>query len=94
MPIYGKSKIDDSCFVDPNALIGYPHRGELDLLESGSEDIEGCEIGEGSQIRPGAIYSTAKVGKNTRTGHNFLIREKSLLFSIYFVQKRRISLFL
>ena len=79
MPIYGKSKIDNPCFIDSNALIGYPHRKELVLLESGSEDIEGCEIGEGSQIRPGAIYSTAKVGKNTRTGHNFLVRENTII---------------
>ena len=77
MPIYGKSKIDDSCFIDPNALIGYPHAGEINLLETKSEEIEGCEIGEGSQIRPGAIYSTAKVGNNTRTGHNFLVRENN-----------------
>ena len=29
MPIFGKSKIGDSCFIDPEALIGYPHSGEL-----------------------------------------------------------------
>ena len=79
MPIYGKSKIDDSCFIDSNALIGYPHRGELDLLESRPDEIEGCEIGEGSQIRPGVIYSTAKIGKDTRTGHNFLVRENTIV---------------
>ena len=79
MPIFGKSKIGNSCFIDSSALIGYPHKDELDFLENNQENIEGCEIGDGSQIRPGAIYSTAKVGKNTRTGHNFLIREKSIV---------------
>jgi acetyltransferase-like isoleucine patch superfamily enzyme len=77
MPIFGKSKIGDSCFIDSNALIGYPARDELDLLEKNSEQIKGCSIGNNSQIRPGAIYSTAKVGDNTRTGHNFLVRENT-----------------
>ena len=74
MPIYGNSKIGESCFVDPDALIGYPHSKELGKSR---EDIEGCEIGKGSIIRPGAIYSTAKLGKNIRTGHNFLVRENT-----------------
>ena len=77
MPIFGKSKIGDSCFIDSNALIGYPARDELDLLEKNSEQIKGCSIGNNSQIRPGAIYSAAKVGDNTRTGHNFLVRENT-----------------
>ena len=34
MPIFGKSKIGDSCFIDSDALIGYPHNKELDLLEN------------------------------------------------------------
>ena len=79
MPIFGKSKIGNSCFIDSSALLGYPHNDELDFLENNQENIEGCEIGDGSKIRPGAIYSTAKVGKNTRTGHNFLVREKSIV---------------
>ena len=77
MPIFGKSKIGDSCFIDSNALIGYPARDELNLLEKNSEQIKGCSIGNNSQIRPGAIYSTANVGDNTRTGHNFLVRENT-----------------
>ena len=77
MPIFGKSKIGDSCFIDSDALIGYPHNTELNLLEENSDKIEGCEIGNDSIIRPGAIYSTAKVGNKTRTGHNFLIRENT-----------------
>ena len=79
MPIFGKSKIGDSCFIDSDALIGYPHNTELNLLEKNSDKIEGCEIGNDSIIRPGAIYSTAKVGNKTRTGHNFLIRENTII---------------
>ena len=79
MPIFGKSKIGNSCFIDPNALIGYPSKDELNFLENNQENIKGCEVGDGSLIRPGAIYSTAKVGKNTRTGHNFLVRENSVV---------------
>jgi acetyltransferase-like isoleucine patch superfamily enzyme len=76
MPVFGKSTIGDSCFIDPDALIGYPHNEELD---KNRDDIEGCTIGANSTIRPGAIYSTAKVGKNTRTGHNFLVRENTVV---------------
>ena len=76
MPVFGKSKIGDSCFIDSDALIGYPHKGELD---KNRDDIEGCTIGANSAIRPGVIYSTAKVGKNTRTGHNFLVRENTVV---------------
>ena len=79
MPIFGKSKIGDSCFIDSTALIGYPHGAELNLLKENSDKIEGCEIGNDSTIRPGTIYSTAKVGNGTRTGHNFLIRENTII---------------
>ena len=79
MPIFGNSKIGNSCFIDSDALIGYPHNAELDLLKTNPESITGCEIGDNSKIRPGAIYSTAKVGNNTRTGHNFLIRENTVI---------------
>ena len=76
MPIFGKTKIGNSCFIDPDALIGYPHKGELD---KNREEVEGCTIGSNSLIRPGAIYSTASIGNNTRTGHNFLVRENTLI---------------
>ena len=79
MPIFGNSKIGSSCFIDAEALIGYPHNAELDLLKSNPKKINGCEIGDNSKIRPGAIYSTTKVGENTRTGHNFLIRENTII---------------
>ena len=72
MPIFGKSKIDKSCFIDSRALIGYPHKTQLNLLQKKEDEKEGCEIGKHTEIRPGAIYSTAKIGENTRTGHNFL----------------------
>jgi len=76
MPIFGKSKVGDSCFIDSDALIGYPHKGELD---KNREDVDGCTIGSNSIIRPGAIYSTAKVGNDTRTGHNYLVRENTVV---------------
>ena len=76
MPIFGNSKVGDSCYIDSDALIGYPHKDELD---KNRKDVEGCTIGSGAVIRPGAIYSTAKVGNNTRTGHNFLVRENTVV---------------
>ena len=39
MPIFGKSKIGNSCFIDPSALIGYPHKDELNFLENNQENI-------------------------------------------------------
>ena len=76
MPIFGNSKVGDSCYIDPDALVGYPHKDELD---KDREDVDGCTIGPNSIIRPGAIYSTARVGNNTRTGHNFLVRENTVV---------------
>ena len=76
MPIFGNSKVGDSCYIDPYALVGYPHSDELD---KDRKEVDGCTIGSNSIIRPGAIYSTASVGNNTRTGHNFLIRENTVV---------------
>ena len=76
MPIYGGSVIGKDCFIDSDALIGYPHSKEL---EKESKEIAGCEIGDESIIRPGSVYSTAKLGNKTRTGHNFLIRENTVI---------------
>ena len=76
MPIYGESIIGKDCFIDSDALIGYPHAKEL---EKESKEIAGCEIGNESIIRPGSVYSTAKLGKKTRTGHNFLVRENTTI---------------
>ena len=57
MPIYGESIIGKDCFIDSDALIGYPHAKEL---EKDSKEIAGCKIGKGSIIRPGSVYSTAE----------------------------------
>ena len=38
MPIFGKSKIGDSCFIDSTALIGYPHGAELNLLKENPDN--------------------------------------------------------
>ena len=58
MPIFGKSKIGDSCFIDSTALIGYPRGAELNLLKENPDKIEGCEIGNDSSIRPFASGDT------------------------------------
>ena len=39
MPTFGKSKIGKSCFIDSRALIGYPHKNELHLLDNNPDDI-------------------------------------------------------
>ena len=48
MPIYGNSKIGNSCFIDSDALIGYPPNAELDLFKTNPDGITGCEIGNNS----------------------------------------------
>ena len=79
MPVFGKSRIGKNCFVDDSALIGYPCNDELKFLKEKPDEIEGCTIGANSTIRPGSIYSKARVGKNTRTGHNFLVSENTII---------------
>jgi len=56
MPIFGKSKIGDSCFIDPDALIGYPHKSELD---KNRDDIE-LLIKEIKEMKGGVKYLIPK----------------------------------
>ena len=58
MPIYGGTVIGKDCFIDSDALIGYPHSKEL---EKESKEIAGCEIGDESIIRPGSVYSLSLI---------------------------------
>ena len=61
----GKVEIGENSVIQDNAIIG-------------SSDDGTVEIGENAIIRSGTvIYSSVKIGKNLRTGHNVLIRENT-----------------
>lgn len=83
--IYGSSTVGDNSVILENVIIGYPEHSILsEILESGKNiedsDFRGCEVGEGSFIRPNTtIFSNVRTGSNFRTGHNCMIRENSII---------------
>lgn len=83
--IYGNSKISDGTIILENVVLGYPEHAILIEIIDQNTDIEdhkfsGCTIGSNSIIRPGTtIFSNVKTGDNFKTGHNALIREKTII---------------
>lgn len=81
--IYGNTEIGDRSVILENVILGYPEHGILmEILEKNLEiedvDFQGCTLGPRSIIRPGStIFSNVKAGKNFKTGHNVLIRERT-----------------
>lgn len=62
---YGDVEIGDGCIIQDNVIIGNSEGGKVD-------------IGENAMIRSGTIiYSDVKIGKDFKTGHNVVIREKT-----------------
>lgn len=60
--------------LDP-VYLGFPPRYYLDTIE-----FSGCIIGDNSVIRPGTtIYADVTIGSNFSSGHNVLIREKTII---------------
>lgn len=67
---YGDVKIGEGSIIQDNVIIGIGGGG-------GSESGK-VEIGDNAVIRSGTvIYSDIKIGKDFKTGHNVLIREKT-----------------
>ncbi|MDF1534513.1 MAG: acyltransferase [Methanosarcinaceae archaeon] len=83
--IYGNSEVSDGTTILENVVLGYPEHAILIEIMDQNKDIEdydfpGCIIGSNSIIRPGStIFSNVKTGDNFKTGHNVLIREKSII---------------
>ena len=83
--IYGNSEISDGTIILENVVLGYPEHAILIEIMDQNKDIEdydfsGCVIGSNSIIRPGStIFSNVKTGDNFKTGHNVLIREKTII---------------
>lgn len=62
---YGDVEIGDGCIIQDNVIIGNSEGRKVD-------------IGENAMIRSGTIiYSDVKIGKDFKTGHNVVIREKT-----------------
>lgn len=62
---YGDVEIGDGCIIQDNVIIGDSEGGKVD-------------IGDNAMIRSGTIiYSDVKIGKDFKTGHNVVIREKT-----------------
>ena len=75
--IMGNSKIGVNCIIDEDVIIGHPTGAEMDGPES---DIQGTIIGDDCVLRSGGVvYSKAALGNRVRTGHHFLIREKTTI---------------
>ncbi len=78
--VIGGSVIGDGCFIDPEAVIGYPAGDELELLGTDREgDIAGAVVGDGCTLRPGTLYSRVRLGSGVRTGHGYLVREDTAI---------------
>jgi acetyltransferase-like isoleucine patch superfamily enzyme len=64
---HGEVEIGEGSSIQDNVILGSDERGKL-------------KIGENAMIRSGTvIYSGVEIGKNFRTGHGVLIREKTVI---------------
>jgi acetyltransferase-like isoleucine patch superfamily enzyme len=65
------------CIIDDGVRLGIPSR---EYLEKPVLEIPNTEIGRRGVIRSGSVvYCEVKIGDNFQTGHNVLIREKTLI---------------
>lgn len=82
--ILGNSVVGRDTMILGSVFIGFPKRsslkGTITSLEELSRISSGAIIGEGCVIRGGTtIYEDVKIGNRVQTGHNVLIREKTLI---------------
>lgn len=83
--IYGQSRIGKNAMIGERVIIGYPTADILRQAASSGKNIEdmdfkGAVIGDNSVIRSNStIYTDVVTGNDFRTGHNVLIREKTVI---------------
>lgn len=83
--IYGQSRIAKNAIIGERVIIGYPTADILRLAASSGKkiddmDFKGAIIGDNAVIRSNStIYTDVITGKEFRTGHNVLIREKTVI---------------
>jgi acetyltransferase-like isoleucine patch superfamily enzyme len=83
--IYGRALIKSGTYIGENCIIGHPqkiHLNEIITSKKKKSDFESpqVEIGKNCTIRAGTIiYSEVSIENNCQTGHNVLIREKTVI---------------
>ncbi|MBU0777543.1 N-acetyltransferase, partial [Patescibacteria group bacterium] len=83
--IYGQRHIGKNAMIGERVLIGYPTADILRQAASSGKNIDdmdfkGAIIGDNAVIRSNStIYTDVITGNEFRTGHNVLIREKTVI---------------
>lgn len=83
--ICGKSRIGRNAIICERVIIGYPTADILKKAASSGKniedmDFEGAVIGDNAVIRSNStIYTDVTIGNEFRTGHNIMIREKTVI---------------
>ncbi len=83
--IYGQSRIGKNAIIGERVIIGYPTADILKQAASSGKNIEdmnfkGAVIGDNAVIRSNStIYTDVEIGNEFRTGHNIMIREKTVI---------------
>jgi acetyltransferase-like isoleucine patch superfamily enzyme len=77
MQPYGTNKLGQNLSIFEPVILGFPARYHLGL-----ESYTGCTIGDNSTLRPGTtIYADVTIGESFSSGHNVMIREKTIIGS-------------
>jgi acetyltransferase-like isoleucine patch superfamily enzyme len=72
---YGKNKIGANATIFDPVTLGFPSRDNI-----GKKDFNGVVIGDDAIIRSGTIiYCEVRIGAGFQSGHNVVIREKTVI---------------
>ncbi|MDD4299130.1 MAG: acyltransferase [Methanomicrobium sp.] len=72
---FGINKIGEGGYIFKDVVLGFPSRENI-----GKESFNGVNIGKNCILRPGTIiYCDVDIGDNFSTGHDVMIREKTVI---------------
>jgi len=72
---FGRNTIGEGARIFEPVTLGFPSRDRL-----GTEGYPGATIGKNAVLRPGTtIYCDVEIGDDFQTGHNVLIRERTII---------------
>ena len=75
--IYKNARLGENCLVQDNVTVGMPSR---DFLREDEGTWPETVIGKDSILRSGTIiYCNTRIGKEFQTGHNLMVREKTVI---------------
>ncbi|HEY3421888.1 MAG TPA: DapH/DapD/GlmU-related protein [Methanocellaceae archaeon] len=83
--VYGITTIGRNCTILENVTLGYPSVSEINEAASRGVSIDdipfaGTKLGDDATIRPNStFYSAVTIGNGLRTGHNALVRERTVV---------------